>query len=253
MKGRYLITTDAWFVAPDGRQYKSVWGEVEILDDNVLGVKTNRMSSNWFAKVGSENNHVIIAGCQIHYSCRCENKPNTDNAKDYSAEAGKVHEYDRPSWIYIAEDDQVSIKKHQPIVMSSTPIGDNTLYKMFQEAKPKLITEDYNEKMRSIIDAMELNVKNFVGLLEELNNMEHSVRIPKVHWTESPLKMEQQEFQDMFLNNPPPIEFGDPHDSRYHPLTAPKLTGMGNLMKDQSVTGNPTSFTSGAIQALLYL
>lgn len=29
MTGKYLITTDAWFYAPDRKQYKSVWGEVK--------------------------------------------------------------------------------------------------------------------------------------------------------------------------------------------------------------------------------
>ena len=66
MKGKYLITTDAWFYAPDGKQYNAVWGEVEIVSDSILGIKTNVRSSNWFAKVGTEHKHVIVAGCQIH-------------------------------------------------------------------------------------------------------------------------------------------------------------------------------------------
>lgn len=77
MTGKYLITTDAWFYAPDGKQYKSVWGEIEILSDSILGVKTNVRSSNWFAKIGSKDKHVIVAGCQIHYACKCENQPET--------------------------------------------------------------------------------------------------------------------------------------------------------------------------------
>ena len=32
MKGKYLITTDAWFIAPDGHSYKAAWGEVEIVE-----------------------------------------------------------------------------------------------------------------------------------------------------------------------------------------------------------------------------
>ena len=46
MKGKYLITTDDWFYAPDGKKYKSVWGEVKILEDEVLGITTNRNSTN---------------------------------------------------------------------------------------------------------------------------------------------------------------------------------------------------------------
>lgn len=103
MKGKYLITTDAWFIGPDGKQYKAVWGEVNILTDAILGIKTNLRSSNWFAKVGSEDNHVIIAGCQIHYACKCNDEPTDVLIEDYSIEAGKVKEYVRPTSIYIAK------------------------------------------------------------------------------------------------------------------------------------------------------
>jgi hypothetical protein len=103
MKGKYLITADNWFFAPDGRQYKSVWGNVEVLEDSFLGVKTNRNSSNWFAKVGTEENHVIIAGCQIHYALKSDIKPIEQIVNDHTTgESGIVH-YERPTYIYIAE------------------------------------------------------------------------------------------------------------------------------------------------------
>jgi aspartate ammonia-lyase len=75
MKGKYIVTTDNWFYAPDGNSYKAVWGEISIFEDTFLGIKTNRNSSNWYAKIGTEENHVIVAGCQIHYATRCENRP----------------------------------------------------------------------------------------------------------------------------------------------------------------------------------
>lgn len=103
MKGKYLITTDNWFQAPDGNSYNAVWGDVKICSDELLGVKTNTKSTNWYAKVGSEDKHVIIAGCQIHYACKCENKPYTGEINDYSIESGKKVEYTIPTKIYIAE------------------------------------------------------------------------------------------------------------------------------------------------------
>lgn len=104
MKGKYLISTDSWFIAPDGNDYKAVWGEVEILEDSVLGVKTNSRSTNWYARVGTDENHVIIAGCQIHYAVKCENTPNTEKAKGWSSDASNgIKEYERPCIIYIAE------------------------------------------------------------------------------------------------------------------------------------------------------
>jgi len=102
MKGNYLISTDAWFYAPDGRQYRAVWGNVQMTDDSVLGIKTNARSSNWFAKVGPEDNHVIIAGCQIHYAVKCD-RPHVGYTDEHTVEAGECKKYIRPTNIYIAE------------------------------------------------------------------------------------------------------------------------------------------------------
>ena len=103
MKGKYLITTDAWFYGADGKQYKSVWGEVEIVSDAVLGIKTNVRSSNWFAKIGTENNHIVVAGCQIHYAVKCEICPNLSEVEEYNADAANgINKYIRPSTIYAA-------------------------------------------------------------------------------------------------------------------------------------------------------
>ena len=105
MKGKYLITTDNWFVAPDGEQYLSAWGEVEILNDSILGVKTNSRSANWFAKIGSEQNHVIVAGCQIHYAVKCDKKPNIKNTTTTENwhEGNIVKDKSAITRIYIAE------------------------------------------------------------------------------------------------------------------------------------------------------
>ena len=104
MSGNYLITTSEWFYAPDGKLYKAVWGNVEIVEDVILGIKTNRNSVNWYAKVGSEQNHIIVAGCQVNYAIRCENVPNTEPQDDWLADATNgVKIYKRPTTIYIAQ------------------------------------------------------------------------------------------------------------------------------------------------------
>lgn len=102
MTGSYLITTDNWFYAPDGKQYKVVWGNVQITGDEVLGIKTNARSTNWYAKVGSDDNHIIVAGCQIHYAVKCR-KPNVEEVDDYTTDQSGCVRYTRPSAIYIAE------------------------------------------------------------------------------------------------------------------------------------------------------
>ena len=103
MEGKMLITTDAWFYAPNGLKYCSAWGNVEIIEDTKLGIKTNRGSTNWYAYVGSKEKGIIIAGCQIHYAVKCDLLPNTSNVRDYQINQGKVDLFERPSDIYIAQ------------------------------------------------------------------------------------------------------------------------------------------------------
>ena len=103
MQGKYLITTDAWFYAPDGHKYRSVWGNVKILDDSVLGIKTNRNSSNWYAYIGSEEKGMIVAGCQIHYAIKCNDSPNTNKITELNYGESGIKEFQRPTEIYLAE------------------------------------------------------------------------------------------------------------------------------------------------------
>lgn len=67
---KWLITADNWFFAPDGENYRAVWGTVYAVmnDEEALGIKTNRNATNWFVKIGN----MVIAGCQIHYAIRCD-------------------------------------------------------------------------------------------------------------------------------------------------------------------------------------
>lgn len=73
---QYLITTNEWFYGPDGQAYRAAWGTVHIAKtEDTLGFTPARPSTNWFAKVGPEDNHVIIAGCQINYAVHCKERP----------------------------------------------------------------------------------------------------------------------------------------------------------------------------------
>ena len=104
MRDKYLITTDGWFYAPDGKQYHAVWGEAKIVEDIFLGIKTNRNSTNWYAVVGNEDKQVIVAGCQIHYAIKCEEPPKDEMIKDYQVDAiTGFKEVNRPTHIWIAE------------------------------------------------------------------------------------------------------------------------------------------------------
>ena len=67
---KFLITCDNWFIAPDGEQYRAVFGTVHGVQDSeaTLGIKTNAKSTNWYVMIGN----MVLAGCQIHYAVRCD-------------------------------------------------------------------------------------------------------------------------------------------------------------------------------------
>ena len=66
---KVLLTVDNWFFAPDGQNYRAVWGTIKGIrqDSEVLGLKTNARSTNWYIEIGN----MIVAGCQIHYAVEC--------------------------------------------------------------------------------------------------------------------------------------------------------------------------------------
>ena len=81
---RYLVTADNWFQAPDGESYRAAWGVCELKKtEDVFGFTPARPSTNWFIKVGTEENHVIIAGCQIHFAVRSEKRPTSKHEGKY--------------------------------------------------------------------------------------------------------------------------------------------------------------------------
>lgn len=99
---KVLITTQGWFIAPDGIEYRACWGTLKSVNEagKTLGFIPNRSHANWFIQIGN----MIIMGCQVMYVIECNEKPNFDKAKSWvhTAEKG-VTEYDHPTKIYMAE------------------------------------------------------------------------------------------------------------------------------------------------------
>lgn len=97
---KVLITTDAWFRAPDGIAYNSVFGTVKGVfgDVDTLGIKTNAKSTNWYAEVGN----LTIAGCQMHYVIKCDSVV-FGTVSDFREIDGVIKTFDRPSYIYNAD------------------------------------------------------------------------------------------------------------------------------------------------------
>ena len=98
---KVLITTTAFFYAPDGVLYRSVWGTLKGVHQakDVFGFTPSARHTNWFIEVGK----VVITGCQVNYLIECENKPNTENAKGWDTHEAKPNVYERPTGIYITD------------------------------------------------------------------------------------------------------------------------------------------------------
>ena len=98
---KVLITTSAWFVAPNGQEYRAVWGTLKAIHEagKSLGFIPNRSHANWFVEVGN----MIIMGCQVMYIVSSPEKPNQEKSLNWTTDAGKIHEYERPCVIYFAE------------------------------------------------------------------------------------------------------------------------------------------------------
>ncbi|QDP55365.1 MAG: hypothetical protein Tp176DCM1853251_49 [Prokaryotic dsDNA virus sp.] len=89
---KYIITTDQWFIGPDGNQYRAAFGTVHGVHDSadVLGVRTNAKSTNWYVVIGD----MVLAGCQIHYAVRTDQanfaQPTWEGEKDGQCVASKA-------------------------------------------------------------------------------------------------------------------------------------------------------------------
>lgn len=94
-----LATLDNYFFAPDGKQYRAVFGKVKAIsgDQETLGIKTNARSTNWYATIGN----MTIAGCQIHYVVKTKDC-DTGDVEDFHIIDGVTKKNWRPSYVYDA-------------------------------------------------------------------------------------------------------------------------------------------------------
>lgn len=97
-----LVSTSEWFVAPDGNQYKAVWGKLESInkvDESSLGFAPNRPNANWVFKIGN----MFIYGCQIKYLILSEKRPQIDFTRSWEVHNGELKIHNGPSFIFVSE------------------------------------------------------------------------------------------------------------------------------------------------------
>lgn len=96
---KVLVTTQNWFYAPDGKNYRAAWGTLRGVNEagKTLGFIPNRSHANWFIDVGA----LTIMGCQVMYVLDCPEKPADGMVEDYTSNDGNLKCFTRPSAIYI--------------------------------------------------------------------------------------------------------------------------------------------------------
>ena len=99
---KILITTKEWFIAPDGHQYRAVFGTVKGVrsDEETLGIKTNRGSTNWYVEIGN----MIVAGCQIHYAIKTDTVNRIPVSREIEYEGTIRTPMNLTSYIYDADE-----------------------------------------------------------------------------------------------------------------------------------------------------
>lgn len=97
---KYLVTCDGWFYAPDGKKYKAVHGTCNGIEnaEQVLGIKTNARSTNWYVIIGN----MVIAGCQIHYVIQTDDYYQYDVTENCYGDGG-MSKFTRMSEIFDAD------------------------------------------------------------------------------------------------------------------------------------------------------
>lgn len=97
-----LLTCSAWFYAPDGIQYRAVWGILKAVHEvkNVFGFTPPRQMANWVIEVGN----MQIMGCQIMYCSKCPDKPDFQRVQHAMYDqANGLKMIERPNEIWISE------------------------------------------------------------------------------------------------------------------------------------------------------
>jgi hypothetical protein len=97
---KVLVTTTGWFIAPDGKQYRALFGTLKAVSESskTLGFSISRNHTNYFFEIGK----MKLMGCQVLYMIECESV-NQGSTTTYTEKDGKAIEYSIPTTIYVTE------------------------------------------------------------------------------------------------------------------------------------------------------
>lgn len=94
---KVLVTTHDWFYAPNGLDYKAVFGTLKAIEESskLVGFNTTRGAfANWVYTIGE----VVVMGCQVLYIIYTDEINTSEKIDDWHPDHGV---YQRPNRIYI--------------------------------------------------------------------------------------------------------------------------------------------------------
>ena len=70
------VTCDDWVFAPDGQEYRTLFGPLTVIKArDLFGFEPKAPSTNWYIRVGEGEGAILVAGCRIHQAILCTRKP----------------------------------------------------------------------------------------------------------------------------------------------------------------------------------
>lgn len=99
---KVLATCQNWFVGPDGKDYKAIYGTLKAVTEasKSVGFIPNRAHANWFYEIGT----MVVMGCQVMYLVECSVPPPASPTVNWTCDATSgFKEYNRPCIIYFAD------------------------------------------------------------------------------------------------------------------------------------------------------
>lgn len=79
IQGKYIVTVKGGVVSPNGKAYRSIWGNVMEAENLILGK---------VLVVGGINDNVIVGQDQIVSVVRCENEPSERKDAEFILKVG---------------------------------------------------------------------------------------------------------------------------------------------------------------------
>jgi hypothetical protein len=97
---KVLITTGAYFIGPDGKEHRAIWGTLDGIHKVPREYQPPRGMANWYYEIAG----MCVMGCQVNYIGLCPEKPSSPDISTFLTKDFEVKETSLPNAIYIAHN-----------------------------------------------------------------------------------------------------------------------------------------------------